>query len=134
MADLQKIVDELSTLTVMEAAELSKMLEEHWGVSAAAPVAAAAARGGARRLYRTGSLHALGRDNGGFGGYCRAGRHHLRLYPVSRSGLSGGPGLCGAGAALDLTAVEVKKTQNQPSTPPGLVAMRRRPDIVRATR
>ncbi|NKB53396.1 MAG: 50S ribosomal protein L7/L12 [Rhizobiaceae bacterium] len=42
MADLQKIVDELSTLTVLEAAELSKMLEEHWGVSAAAPVAAAA--------------------------------------------------------------------------------------------
>ena len=47
MADLQKIVDELSTLTVMEAAELSKMLEEHWGVSAAAPVAVAAAGGGA---------------------------------------------------------------------------------------
>ena len=43
MADLQKIVDELSSLTVMEAAELSKMLEEHWGVSAAAPVAVAAA-------------------------------------------------------------------------------------------
>ena len=42
MADLQKIVDELSTLTVIEAAELSKMLEEKWGVSAAAPVAAAA--------------------------------------------------------------------------------------------
>ena len=46
MADLQKIVDELSTLTVMEAAELSKMLEEHWGVSAAAPVAAAAVAAG----------------------------------------------------------------------------------------
>ena len=46
MADLQKIVDELSTLTVMEAAELSKMLEEHWGVSAAAPVAVAGAAGG----------------------------------------------------------------------------------------
>lgn len=46
MADLQKIVDDLSTLTVMEAAELSKMLEEHWGVSAAAPVAAVAAGGG----------------------------------------------------------------------------------------
>ncbi len=43
MADLTKIVDELSTLTVMEAAELSKMLEEKWGVSAAAPVAAVAA-------------------------------------------------------------------------------------------
>ena len=43
MADLNKIVDELSTLTVMEAAELSKLLEEKWGVSAAAPVAVAAA-------------------------------------------------------------------------------------------
>ncbi len=42
MADLAKIVDELSTLTVMEASELSKMLEEKWGVSAAAPVAMAA--------------------------------------------------------------------------------------------
>jgi len=47
MADLQKIVDDLSALTVMEAAELSKMLEDHWGVSAAAPVAVAAAGGGA---------------------------------------------------------------------------------------
>ena len=43
MADLQQIVDQLSDLTVIEAAELSKMLEEKWGVSAAAPVAAAAA-------------------------------------------------------------------------------------------
>jgi large subunit ribosomal protein L7/L12 len=41
MADLQKIVDELSTLSVIEAAELAKMLEEKWGVSAAAPVAVA---------------------------------------------------------------------------------------------
>ena len=46
MADLQKIVDELSLLTVLEASELAKMLEEHWGVSAAAPVAVAAAAGG----------------------------------------------------------------------------------------
>ncbi|MDT7952841.1 MAG: 50S ribosomal protein L7/L12 [Acetobacteraceae bacterium] len=45
MADLAKMVDELSTLTVLEAAELSKMLEEKWGVSAAAPVAVAAAGG-----------------------------------------------------------------------------------------
>ena len=45
MADLTKIVDELSALTVLEAAELSKMLEEKWGVSAAAPVAVAAAGG-----------------------------------------------------------------------------------------
>jgi large subunit ribosomal protein L7/L12 len=43
MADLQKLVDELSKLTVIEAAELSKKLEEAWGVSAAAPVAVAAA-------------------------------------------------------------------------------------------
>ncbi|GGD38683.1 50S ribosomal protein L7/L12 [Aureimonas glaciei] len=47
MADLAKIVEDLSTLTVLEAAELSKMLEEKWGVSAAAPVAAAASGGGA---------------------------------------------------------------------------------------
>lgn len=46
MTDLAKLVDELSALTVMEAAELSKMLEEKWGVSAAAPVAVAAAGGG----------------------------------------------------------------------------------------
>ena len=46
MADLAKIVDDLSGLTVLEAAELSKMLEEKWGVSAAAPVAMAAAGGG----------------------------------------------------------------------------------------
>jgi large subunit ribosomal protein L7/L12 len=45
MADLSKIVDELSSLTVLEAAELSKLLEEKWGVSAAAPVAVAAAAG-----------------------------------------------------------------------------------------
>ncbi|GBQ88634.1 50S ribosomal protein L12 [Gluconacetobacter johannae DSM 13595] len=43
MADLTKLVDELSALTVLEAAELSKLLEEKWGVSAAAPVAVAAA-------------------------------------------------------------------------------------------
>ena len=47
MADLNKIVDDLSKLTVMEAAELSKLLEEKWGVSAAAPVAVAAAAGAA---------------------------------------------------------------------------------------
>jgi large subunit ribosomal protein L7/L12 len=47
MADLKKIVDTLSTLTVLEAAELAKMLEEKWGVSAAAPVAMMAAGGGA---------------------------------------------------------------------------------------
>jgi large subunit ribosomal protein L7/L12 len=47
MADLAKIVDDLSSLTVLEAAELSKLLEEKWGVSAAAPVAVAAAGGAA---------------------------------------------------------------------------------------
>ena len=46
MADLAKIVDELSTLTVLEATELAKLLEEKWGVSAAAPVAVAAAGDG----------------------------------------------------------------------------------------
>lgn len=47
MPDLAKLVDDLSSLTVLEASELSKMLEEKWGVSAAAPVAVAAAGGGA---------------------------------------------------------------------------------------
>jgi len=47
MADLEKIADDLSALTVIEAAELSKLLEEKWGVSAAAPVAVAAAAPGA---------------------------------------------------------------------------------------
>ena len=46
MANLEQIVEELSSLTVLEAAELSKMLEEKWGVSAAAPVAVAAADAG----------------------------------------------------------------------------------------
>jgi large subunit ribosomal protein L7/L12 len=46
MADLAKIVDDLSALTVLEAADLAKLLEEKWGVSAAAPVAVAAAGGG----------------------------------------------------------------------------------------
>ena len=47
MSKLEKLVDELSTLTVLEASELSKLLEEKWGVSAAAPVAVAAVGGGA---------------------------------------------------------------------------------------
>jgi large subunit ribosomal protein L7/L12 len=46
MAELMKLVDDLSALTVLEAAELAKMLEEKWGVSAAAPIAVAAAGGG----------------------------------------------------------------------------------------
>jgi large subunit ribosomal protein L7/L12 len=47
MTDLAKLVDDLSALTVIEAAQLSKMLEEKWGVSAAAPIAVAASGGGA---------------------------------------------------------------------------------------
>ena len=46
MADLEKIAEDLSSLTVLEAADLAKLLEEKWGVSAAAPVAVAAAGGG----------------------------------------------------------------------------------------
>ncbi len=46
MADLEKIAEDLSALTVMEAADLAKLLEDKWGVSAAAPVAVAAAAGG----------------------------------------------------------------------------------------
>ena len=52
MADLAKLVDELSALTVMEAAELSKMLEEKWGVSAAAAVAVAGAAGAGAANHR----------------------------------------------------------------------------------
>ena len=50
MADLEKLVEALSTLTVLEAADLSKMLEEKWGVSAAAPVAVAAVAGAAAEV------------------------------------------------------------------------------------
>lgn len=53
MADLNKIVEELSALTILEAAELSKMLEEKWGVSAAAPVAVAAAGAAAAAEEKT---------------------------------------------------------------------------------
>src|SRR5262252_8282343 len=53
MADLQRLVDDLSKLTVLEAADLAKMLEEKWGVSAAAAVAVAAAPGGAATAVPT---------------------------------------------------------------------------------
>ncbi len=53
MTDLNKIVEELSALTIMEAAELSKMLEEKWGVSAAAPVVAGAVAGAAAAEEKT---------------------------------------------------------------------------------
>ena len=53
MADLQKIADDLSSLTVIEAAELSKMLEEKWGVSSAAPVAVASATSGENAAPQT---------------------------------------------------------------------------------
>ncbi len=56
MSKLDKIVDDLSALTVLEAAELSKLLEEKWGVSAAAPVAVAAARWRRRPPLRLKSL------------------------------------------------------------------------------
>ena len=59
MSDLNKIVDELSKLSVMEAAELSKLLQEKWGVSAAAPVAVAAAPG-------AGSAEAAGEEKTDF--------------------------------------------------------------------
>ena len=65
MADLQKIADDLSGLTVLEASELTKILEEKWGVSAAAPVAVAAPAGGqpaqraCLRRHRYGSMECL---------------------------------------------------------------------------
>ena len=52
MADLNALVDQLSELTVLEAAELSKLLEEKWGVSAAAPVAVAAAGGAVAKFFK----------------------------------------------------------------------------------
>ena len=66
MANLEKLVEELSTLTVLEAAELSKLLEEKWGVSAAAPVAAAAApaRGGGSGGRREDRIHRRADDAG----------------------------------------------------------------------
>src|SRR4051795_13056533 len=94
MADLSKIVDELSSLTVLEAAELSKMLEEKWGVSAAAPVAAAAApaaRGGAAAGPAAAGPGGRGRGGGRGGG--GGGR------PPPRRGGGGGvfPGVLGQG-------------------------------------
>jgi len=53
MADLEKIADDLSSLTVLEAADLAKLLEEKWGVSASAPVAVAAAAGGSETSNAT---------------------------------------------------------------------------------
>ena len=60
MTDLNKIIDELSTLTVVEAAELSKQLEEKWGVTAAAPAAAGAAAGGEEKSEFTVFLTSFG--------------------------------------------------------------------------
>ena len=59
MADLAKLVDELSALTVMEAADLSKMLEEKWGVSAAAAVAVAAGAGAAAAVEEKGEFEVV---------------------------------------------------------------------------
>ena len=64
MADLEKIAEDLSALTVIEAAELSKMLEEKWGVSAAAPVAVAAAAPGADAGGVLADLYRVMRDPG----------------------------------------------------------------------
>lgn len=64
MADLAKIVDELSKLTVLEAADLAKMLEEKWGVSAAAPVAVAAAGGAAAGAPAKDSFDVILADGG----------------------------------------------------------------------
>lgn len=58
-ANLEKIVEDLSALTVMEAADLAKMLEEKWGVSAAAPVAAAGAGGGAAAAEEKDSFNVI---------------------------------------------------------------------------
>ena len=68
MANLEKLVEELSALTVLEAAELSKLLEEKWGVSAAAPVAVAAAGG------ELGSTHEIAGIDGFIG---RTAEHHF---------------------------------------------------------
>ena len=62
MADLNKIIDDLSSLTVVEAAELSKQLEEKWGVTAAAPVAVAPVAGAAAPATSTGSAPAEEKD------------------------------------------------------------------------
>lgn len=64
MADLNKLVDSLSELTVMEAAELSKMLEEKWGVSAAAPVAVAAVAAGAEAAEQQTEFQVVLTDSG----------------------------------------------------------------------
>jgi len=64
MADLTRLVDDLSVLTVLEAAELAKMLEEKWGVSAAAPVAVAAVGGGAPAAEAGGGEDRVRRDPG----------------------------------------------------------------------
>ncbi len=64
MADLAKIVEDLSKLTVIQAAELAKMLEEKWGVSAAAPVAVAAAAGGAAAGAEKDSFDVILTDGG----------------------------------------------------------------------
>src|SRR3972149_5113830 len=89
MADLQKIVDELSKLTVLEAADLSKLLEEKWGVSAAAPVAMMAAGAGA----------AAAPDAGGAGA---AKRGSKVTEPLSRAAPKGGR------SPLSRTAFEIE--------------------------
>ena len=77
MADLNKIIDELSTLTVVEAAELSKQLEEKWGVTAAAPAAAAGGTALPRRPSHRHLRHRLHRLHQAHRPSHRHRRHHL---------------------------------------------------------
>src|SRR3954454_7071802 len=78
MADLGKLVDDLSSLTVIEAAELAKMLEEKWGVSAAAPVAVAAGGGGGAAGGGCGGRRRRGRGGASAGREDRVRRHSRR--------------------------------------------------------
>ena len=93
MADLNEIAETLSGLTVMEAAELATLLEDKWGVSAAAPVAVAAAGGGVRGAA-AGALPQRATAGGAERGCQRrlhgAARPGLRRWPAPRAGARGG--------------------------------------------
>ena len=79
MADLNKIIDELSKLTVVEAAELSKQLEEKWGVTAAAPVAAAAPGGAAPAGEEKSEFSFLTEETGSIKGKHKENSHTLNF-------------------------------------------------------
>ena len=101
MSDLNKNVDELSSLTVLEAAELSKLLEEKWGVSAAAPVAVAAAPG-------TGSGEAAGEEKTDFDVVlAEAGSNKIAVIKVIRA--ITGLGLKEAKAMVEAVPANVKE-------------------------